>query len=136
MLLVTSASSSKVAVLGSRPYSAISMWSAATTWSFPGRPTHRWIPNAGQQLHAYCIEANSHITAPRRYLSTYGQLLEHAPYCERDAMKSGASSRSQRRLPAWMLECQSAALEGEEAPKWKRIREDSMWESICTDAGR
>jgi homogentisate 1,2-dioxygenase len=50
----------------------------------PRSTTHRWIPNAGQPLHAYCIEANSHITAPKRYLSTYGQLLEHAPYCERD----------------------------------------------------
>jgi homogentisate 1,2-dioxygenase len=50
----------------------------------PRSTTHRWIPTAGQPLHAYCIEANSHITAPKRYLSTYGQLLEHAPYCERD----------------------------------------------------
>ncbi len=30
------------------------------------------------------IEANSHIAPPKRYLSRYGQLLEHAPYCERD----------------------------------------------------
>jgi homogentisate 1,2-dioxygenase len=35
-------------------------------------------------LRAYCIEANSHIAPPKRYLSKYGQLLEHAPYCERD----------------------------------------------------
>ena len=32
----------------------------------------------------YAIEANSHIAPPKRYLSRYGQLLEHAPYCERD----------------------------------------------------
>ncbi|MGH3390649.1 MAG: homogentisate 1,2-dioxygenase, partial [Actinomadura sp.] len=31
-----------------------------------------------------CIEANSHIGPARRYLSRFGQLLETAPYCERD----------------------------------------------------
>ena len=30
------------------------------------------------------IEANSHIHPPKRYLSRFGQFLEHAPYCERD----------------------------------------------------
>jgi homogentisate 1,2-dioxygenase len=35
-------------------------------------------------LRLYVIEANSHIAPPSRYLSRYGQLLEHAPYCERD----------------------------------------------------
>ena len=37
-----------------------------------------------EPLRAYCIEANSHIAPPKRYLSRFGQLLEHAPYCERD----------------------------------------------------
>ena len=37
-----------------------------------------------EPLRVYCIEANSHITPPKRYLSRFGQLLEHAPYCERD----------------------------------------------------
>lgn len=51
----------------------------------PRATTHRWIPLAGDEpLRVYCIEANSHITAPKRYLSRFGQLLEHAPYCERD----------------------------------------------------
>jgi homogentisate 1,2-dioxygenase len=50
----------------------------------PRATTHRWLPHAGEPLRAYCIEANSHITPPRRYLSKFGQLLEHAPYCERD----------------------------------------------------
>ena len=31
-----------------------------------------------------CIEASSHIAPPKRYLSKYGQFLEHSPYCERD----------------------------------------------------
>src|SRR5205085_7376171 len=30
------------------------------------------------------IESASAIEAPRRYRNEYGQLLEHAPYCERD----------------------------------------------------
>ncbi len=50
----------------------------------PRATTHRWLPNGDEPLRAYCIEANSHITPARRYLSKFGQLLEHAPYCERD----------------------------------------------------
>ncbi|CAM2963769.1 homogentisate 1,2-dioxygenase domain-containing protein [Saccharomonospora xinjiangensis] len=50
----------------------------------PMATTHRWLPQGDKPLRAYAIEANSHITPPKRYLSRYGQLLEHAPYCERD----------------------------------------------------
>ncbi|WP_166351283.1 homogentisate 1,2-dioxygenase [Phytoactinopolyspora limicola] len=50
----------------------------------PRATTHRWVPNPDEPLRAYVIEANSHIAPPKRYLSRYGQLLEHAPYCERD----------------------------------------------------
>jgi homogentisate 1,2-dioxygenase len=50
----------------------------------PRATTHRWLPAEGEPLRLYCIEASSHITPPRRYLSKYGQFLEHAPYCERD----------------------------------------------------
>jgi homogentisate 1,2-dioxygenase len=50
----------------------------------PRATTHRWIPAADEPLRTYVIEANSHIAPPKRYLSRYGQLLEHAPYCERD----------------------------------------------------
>jgi len=50
----------------------------------PRATTHRWIPTGEERLRAYCIEANSHIAPPKRYLSKYGQLLEHAPFCERD----------------------------------------------------
>jgi homogentisate 1,2-dioxygenase len=50
----------------------------------PRATTHRWVPDGGEPLRVYAIEANSHITPPRRYLSKFGQLLEHAPYCERD----------------------------------------------------
>ncbi len=50
----------------------------------PMSTTHRWVPQGSEPLRAYAIEANSHIVPPKRYLSKYGQLLEHAPYCERD----------------------------------------------------
>ncbi|MDT3438430.1 homogentisate 1,2-dioxygenase domain-containing protein [Pseudofrankia sp. BMG5.37] len=53
----------------------------------PQSTTHRWVPTgegAAKPLRLYVIEANSHIAPPRRYLSPRGQLLEHAPYCERD----------------------------------------------------
>ncbi|MFI9276136.1 homogentisate 1,2-dioxygenase [Kitasatospora sp. NPDC052896] len=50
----------------------------------PRSTTHRWVPTGDEPLRLYAIEANSHITPARRYLSKYGQLLEHAPFCERD----------------------------------------------------
>jgi homogentisate 1,2-dioxygenase len=50
----------------------------------PRATTHRWLPTGDEPVRAYCIEANSHITPARRYLSRFGQLLEHAPFCERD----------------------------------------------------
>ncbi len=48
----------------------------------PRATTHRWCPSEPSRL--YAVEANSHIAPPKRYLSKYGQFLEHAPYCERD----------------------------------------------------
>ncbi len=55
----------------------------------PRATTHRWVPTStpGEQqspLRLYVIAATSHIAPPKRYLSRFGQLLEHAPYCERD----------------------------------------------------
>jgi len=50
----------------------------------PRATTHRWVIPDGGRVSLYAIEANSHITPPSRYLSKYGQFLEHAPYCERD----------------------------------------------------
>ncbi|MFC1414418.1 homogentisate 1,2-dioxygenase [Streptacidiphilus sp. N1-12] len=50
----------------------------------PRATTHRWLPTGDAPLRLYTIEANSHITPAKRYLSRYGQLLEHAPFCERD----------------------------------------------------
>ncbi|MFI6309224.1 homogentisate 1,2-dioxygenase [Nocardia fusca] len=50
----------------------------------PASTTHRWIPQGDEPLRAYAIESSSHIVPPKRYLSRFGQLLENAPYCERD----------------------------------------------------
>ncbi|GAA1245524.1 homogentisate 1,2-dioxygenase [Prauserella halophila] len=50
----------------------------------PMSTTHRWLPHGDGPLRAYAIEAGSHIAPPKRYLSRYGQFLEHSPYCERD----------------------------------------------------
>jgi homogentisate 1,2-dioxygenase len=52
----------------------------------PRATTHRWVPSDvdGEVSRLYAIEANSHIAPPKRYLSRFGQFLEHAPYCERD----------------------------------------------------
>ncbi|NUP27203.1 MAG: homogentisate 1,2-dioxygenase [Nocardia sp.] len=50
----------------------------------PTSTTHRWLPLGDEPLRAYAIESSSHIAPPKRYLSRFGQLLESAPYCERD----------------------------------------------------
>jgi len=48
----------------------------------PRATTFRVVPDGPVRI--YVIEANSHIGPPKRFLSRFGQLLEHAPYCERD----------------------------------------------------
>jgi homogentisate 1,2-dioxygenase len=49
----------------------------------PRGTIHRWLPgDAG--VTALTVAASGHIRPPRRYLSQYGQFLEHAPYSERD----------------------------------------------------
>lgn len=53
----------------------------------PRATTHRYVVET--TTRAYCIEANSHVAPPKRYLSRFGQLLEHAPYCERDLRGPG-----------------------------------------------
>ena len=52
----------------------------------PRATTHRWLPKRSRNnpLRLYVVEANSHISPPKRYLSKFGQFLEHSPYCERD----------------------------------------------------
>lgn len=44
----------------------------------------RLLPEAGIEQRLLVIEVNGHVAPPARYLNRYGQLLEHAPYSERD----------------------------------------------------
>ena len=55
----------------------------------PRSTTHRWVLDSSaaagaDPLRLWVVEANGHVAPPKRYLSRYGQFLEHAPYCERD----------------------------------------------------
>ncbi|SFC98058.1 homogentisate 1,2-dioxygenase [Nocardioides terrae] len=54
----------------------------------PRATTYRIVPDGPVRL--YVIEANSHIAPARRYLSKFGQFLEHAPFCERDLRPPGS----------------------------------------------
>jgi homogentisate 1,2-dioxygenase len=49
----------------------------------PTSVIHRIVPVDGP-VRTLVIEATGHIGPPKRYLSVRGQLLESAPYCERD----------------------------------------------------
>jgi homogentisate 1,2-dioxygenase len=51
------------------------------------RGTIYQIDFEGADNRLLITESFSPITYPKRYLSKYGQLLEHAPYCERDIRK-------------------------------------------------
>jgi len=48
------------------------------------RGTIYQIKFTGTENRLFIVESFSPIRYPKRYLSQYGQLLEHAPYCERD----------------------------------------------------
>ncbi len=61
----------------------------------PTSTTHRWVPTGDDALRALVIEARGHIGSPKRYLSARGQLLEHAPYCERDLRGPGEPLRTE-----------------------------------------
>jgi homogentisate 1,2-dioxygenase len=43
-----------------------------------------WQMQVDGEARFFVIENPSQIEPPKRYLNDYGQLLEHAPYCERD----------------------------------------------------
>ena len=46
--------------------------------------TYRVIPAADDGQRMLWLECPSNLEPPRRYRNEYGQLLEHAPFCERD----------------------------------------------------
>ncbi|PUZ25991.1 homogentisate 1,2-dioxygenase [Chitinophaga parva] len=48
------------------------------------RGTIYQVEFAGADNRLFIVESFSPIRYPKRYLSKYGQLLEHSPYCERD----------------------------------------------------
>jgi len=48
----------------------------------PTNVVHRWLPEDRAEL--LVLEARGHVSVPSRYLSEQGQLLEGAPFCERD----------------------------------------------------
>lgn len=50
----------------------------------PTSTTHRWVVVGDEPVRALVLAAGGHLHPPRRYLSQFGQLLEHAPYSERD----------------------------------------------------
>ena len=53
----------------------------------PKGTTHRWVPTGGSEGEAsvhFVVETPGAVRLPRRYQNGEGQLLEHAPYWERD----------------------------------------------------
>jgi homogentisate 1,2-dioxygenase len=49
----------------------------------PAGATHRWVPGAGG-ASVLVVESSGHVRIPDKYLSAHGQLLEGAPFSERD----------------------------------------------------
>ena len=50
----------------------------------PRGTTHRWVPASQSNRHLVIEAGGDGVRLPRRYQSSDGQLLEHAPYWERD----------------------------------------------------
>ncbi|PWI58969.1 homogentisate 1,2-dioxygenase [Sulfoacidibacillus thermotolerans] len=50
----------------------------------PVGTTYRVIPTAGEVTRLLVIEAQGQIAIPKRYMNEAGQMMEHAPFCERD----------------------------------------------------
>ena len=97
----------------SRRSSARSTYRAGDYVIVPRATTHRWLPAEPSRL--YAIEANSHIAPPKRYLSKFGQLLEHAPYCERDLLRTDRDP-SRRRAPMSTCWSSTAPVPASSAP--------------------
>jgi len=50
----------------------------------PRGTTHRWEPDPGSEQFWLIFHTPGEIETPNRYRNRYGQLLEHAPYSQRD----------------------------------------------------
>jgi homogentisate 1,2-dioxygenase len=68
----------------------------------PRATTQRWIPG-DDGLEALVIEAVGHVRIPERYLSTRGQLMEGAPFSERDLRGPAAPLDTRSDGPAEVL---------------------------------
>ncbi len=56
-----------------------------------------WQMQVEDEARFFTIECPSQIVPPKRYRNEYGQLLENAPYCERDIrVPSGLETRTER----------------------------------------
>ena len=54
----------------------------------PAGVTHRWVPES-DEVAALVVESSGHVRIPDKYLSPHGQLLEGAPFSERDLRAPG-----------------------------------------------
>jgi homogentisate 1,2-dioxygenase len=80
----------------------------------PRSTTHRWVPRGPESLRMLTLEVTGHVDIPRRYRSPEGQLLESAPYSERD-LRGPA--------PAAPVEEEGAAVLVRHGPgRWTRYR--------------
>jgi len=50
----------------------------------PRGTTHQWVPAEDTEQHWLVFHTPGEIETPNRYRNRYGQLLEHAPYSQRD----------------------------------------------------
>ena len=50
----------------------------------PMSTTHRWVVSPGEVLDALVVVGRGHIGVPERYTNQHGQMLEGAPFSERD----------------------------------------------------
>jgi homogentisate 1,2-dioxygenase len=53
----------------------------------PAGTTHRWVPR--REVAALVVESRGHVGIPDKHLSAHGQLLEGAPFSERDLRAPG-----------------------------------------------
>ncbi len=63
--------------------------------------TWRLEPDAGSAQRMLYLECPSEIEAPKRYRNDYGQLLEHAPYSQRDIRCPTTCRRGPTRATSW-----------------------------------
>ena len=54
----------------------------------------KMIDGKNKKDRLFIVESFSPVRFPKKYLSKYGQLLEHSPYCERDIQTAGFFRRN------------------------------------------